>query len=90
MFFVYRSRLNPRIWPRRPQSFEGDEINDSDREFHGEVESRLNPEICPRRPQSSEGLKINDSDRDFSRELESHLNQSFLSTGCPNNVELVF
>ena len=90
MFFVCRSRLNPRIWPRRPQSFEGHEINDSDREFNREVESRLNPKICPRIPQSFEGLEINDSDRDFSREVESHLNQFVLSAGCPKIVELVF
>ena len=46
------SRLNPEICPRRPQSFEGLEINDSDRDFSREVESRLNPHFlcagCPK------------------------------------------
>ena len=52
------SRLNPEICPRRPQSFEGLEINDSDRDFSREVESRLNPCFFVRRLPKSRGACV--------------------------------
>ena len=83
------SRLIPEICPRRPQSFEGLEITDSDRDFSREVESRLNQCVL-----STDCPKVVELvfQRTQYTQLEHFESEApwFVSAGCPKVEELVF